>query len=103
MADPSLTPDQVRKVARLSRLAIPEDQIEMHRARLSAVLGYMERLRELDLGDVAPMANVGETTNRFDADEVGPTIPNAVFMAMAPGRMEPFITVPKVLEDGGGA
>jgi len=95
--------DYVRKVARLSRLALTDAEVEDCRTKLSAVVGYMERLKQLDLENVEPMVNVGEVSNRFDDDAPGPTIPNAVFTKMAPYTVGPFVRVPKVLDDEGGA
>jgi aspartyl-tRNA(Asn)/glutamyl-tRNA(Gln) amidotransferase subunit C len=100
---PPLSADQVRKVARLSRLAIPDAKIEEYRAKLAAVLGYMERLQELDLSGVEPMTNVAGAVNRFDRDEPGPMLGAEALMKMAPESLPPFIKVPKVLDDGGGA
>jgi aspartyl-tRNA(Asn)/glutamyl-tRNA(Gln) amidotransferase subunit C len=98
-----LSSEEVRKVARLSRLALDEAQVERFRTQLSAVLGYVERLREVDLSGVEPMAHVGDSVNRLDEDRPGPTLPNEALMRMAPEKMEPFIKVPKVLDEGGGA
>ncbi len=98
-----LTAADVRKVARLARLALPEDQIEEHRVRLAAVLGYVERLGELDLTGVEPLAHVGEEAHRLRADVPGPALPTEALMAMAPDTMPPFVRIPKVLGDGGGA
>lgn len=99
----ALSPDDVLKVARLSRLTVRQDQVEDLRARLSAVLGYMERLRALDLAGIEPMAHVGGTVNRMDADEPGPTLSTEALMRLAPDPMPPFVRVPKVLEEGGRA
>ena len=99
----TLSAQTVRKVAGLARLALTDSQVEQYREELSKVLGYADRLRALDLAGVEPLANVGETTNRFRDDEPGPTLDNAVLMAMAPASMPPFVKVPKVLGDGGGA
>jgi aspartyl-tRNA(Asn)/glutamyl-tRNA(Gln) amidotransferase subunit C len=98
-----LSADYVRKVARLSRLALTEVEVEDMQTKLSAVVGYVERLRKLDLKDVEPMANVSDATNRLDADVPGPTLPTQVLMDLAPAVMPPFIKVPKVLDEGGGA
>ncbi|MBC7835390.1 MAG: Asp-tRNA(Asn)/Glu-tRNA(Gln) amidotransferase subunit GatC [Phycisphaerales bacterium] len=97
----ALPPDAVRKVARLSRLALAEEQVARYGEQLSAVLGYVERLRELDLEGVEPMSNPLDETNRLDADTPGGTIPGATFMRMAPEALPPFLKVPKVLGDGG--
>jgi aspartyl-tRNA(Asn)/glutamyl-tRNA(Gln) amidotransferase subunit C len=101
----TLSDTEVRKVARLARLALSDEQVHAMRTQLAAILGYIERLRGLDLAGVEPMAHVGggEATNRLDDDVPGPTLSNADLMRMAPDAMEPFIKVPKVLGDGGGA
>lgn len=98
-----LSDADVRKVAKLARLAIPKERFEPLRRELAAVLGYVERLRSLDLSGVEPMAHVGETTNRLDEDAPGATLRTDVLMKMAPDTMDPFIKVPKVLGEGGGA
>lgn len=99
----ALSADHVRKVAKLARLALPEDRVEPYRLQLAAVLGYVDRLRELKLESVEPMAHAGDTVNRLDADVPGPVLPNAALMAIAPARMPPFIQVPKVIDDGTSA
>jgi len=96
----ALTTEQVRKVAKLSRLALTDAQAEDYRSRLSAVLGYVQRLRTLDLSGVEPMAHPMETTNRLGADEPGPTLTNAAFMDIAPDTHPPFLKVPKVIGEG---
>ena len=99
----ALSADQVRKVARLSRLAVSNDKVEEYRAKLAAVLGYMERLQELDLSGVEPVTNVAGSLNRLDADTPGPMLPAEALMKMAPESLPPFVKVPKVLDDGSGA
>ncbi|MBS0190693.1 MAG: Asp-tRNA(Asn)/Glu-tRNA(Gln) amidotransferase subunit GatC [Phycisphaerales bacterium] len=103
MSGQTLSNDYVRKVAKLSRLNLTDEQVRQYGAQMSAVLGYMNRLRELDLEGTEPMANVGGTTNRLDEDVPGQTLPNAALMKIAPDSMAPFVKVPKVLGDGGGA
>ena len=98
-----LSADDVRKVARLARLRLEEAEVEDERTRLAAVLGYVERLQSLDLDGVEPLAHVGEQTNRLDPDEVGGHLPNQTLMDMAPQTDPPFVRVPKVLGEGGGA
>ncbi len=98
-----ITPEQVRKVARLSRLSLTDDEAAVFARELGAVLGYVEQLSELDLEGVEPMTHVEDVVNRLDEDEAGPTLPNESLMKMAPDPEPPFIGVPKVLGDGGGA
>jgi len=98
-----LSAEYVRRVARLARLAPTDAQVETYRGQLSAIIAYMERLKGVGLEGVEPLTNVGDFTNRMDEDEVGPTLANSVLMKMAPESAAPFIKVPKVLGDGGGA
>ena len=115
-----LTHNDIRRIARLARLAVGDDQLEPCRADLGAVLGYVERLGELDLTGVEPMTHPGggvsagvsagvsdeqggSAFNRLDADNPGPVLANDVAMGLAPDAKPPFFCVPKVLGDGGGA
>lgn len=98
-----LSAGQVRKAARLSRLALSDAQVERHRRTLSSVLGYVARLRELDLEGVEPMSHPVEASARLEGDEPGETLPNSALMELAPETWPPFVKVPKVLGDGSGA
>lgn len=94
-APDKLTIDEVRKVARLSRLALSEEQLAEQSGRLAAVLDYIERLRRLDLEGVEPLANPAEETNRLRDDEPAEGLPTETLMAMAPAKHAPFVTTPK--------
>ena len=105
-AQPGLSEAYVRKVAKLSRLALSDAEVTAARSSLTAVLGYVERLRGLDLAGVEPMAHVGWDTsaaNRLGDDTPGGELSVETVMAMAPASSPPFILAPKVLGDGGGA
>lgn len=98
-----LSIEDVRKVAKLARLAVSDDDAERYRAELAAVLGYVERLREVDVEGVEPMAHVSGETNRVRPDEPGGTVDRETLMRMAPDAAPPFVKVPKVLSQGDGA
>lgn len=98
-----LKAEDVRKVAKLACLRVAEKDVEQYRQELSSVLGYAERLRSLDLGDVVPLTRPFESSNRFAPDEPTESLSNAAMMELAPDKHERFLRVPKVLGDGGGA
>ncbi|MFM9957507.1 MAG: Asp-tRNA(Asn)/Glu-tRNA(Gln) amidotransferase subunit GatC [Phycisphaerales bacterium] len=103
-AEPApLSQDDVRRIARLSRLALSDDQLESARSSMGAVLGHMATLRELDLEGVEPMVYPSDIENRMDADEPRPGLPTDVLMKMAPDAAPPFVKVPKVIGGGAGA
>jgi len=110
MPEPSsISQADVRKVAKLARLHISDAELAEHQRALAAVIGYMDTLRSLDLSAeaVAGAVHAGAGGDGFGshlgADEVGPTLSNDALMKMAPLSMPPFVMVPKVLDDGGGA
>jgi aspartyl-tRNA(Asn)/glutamyl-tRNA(Gln) amidotransferase subunit C len=99
----ALTADEVRKVARLSRLELTEAEIADSATRLASVLGYIDRLRELDTEGVEPMAHPMEDSNRLDEDVPVAGLALSVMLKMAPGSEGDFVRVPKVIDGGGGA
>jgi aspartyl-tRNA(Asn)/glutamyl-tRNA(Gln) amidotransferase subunit C len=98
-----LSADYIRKVARLSRLEVSDAEVPELQARLSAVVTYVDRLRALDLEGVEPLASVAGVSNRLDEDVPVPALPHETLMRMAPDAMPPFLKIPKVLDEGGGA
>ena len=96
----TLSADEIRKIGTLARLALSPEQVEQYRSQLAGILGYVDRLRELDLSGLEPLAHVGDETNRLDTDEPGTMLANEALMRIAPAKNPPFIQVPKVF--GGG-
>ncbi len=101
--DSALPPADVRRIARLARLELTDEQVASFSTRLGATLGYIERLRELDLENVEPLTNPLDQTNRMDDDVVGATLDTEALMKIAPEKMPPFVKVPKVLGDEGAS
>jgi len=96
-----LSEDDVRKVARLSRLHLEDAQIAEHAEGLRAVLGYVERLQKLDLEGVEPLTNPAGETNRLDDDQPADALPTETLMQLAPKSVPPYVATPKVAGDGG--
>ncbi|MEM0985402.1 MAG: Asp-tRNA(Asn)/Glu-tRNA(Gln) amidotransferase subunit GatC [Pseudomonadota bacterium] len=94
----SVTKDDVRKVARLSRIAVPEDRLETLAGELSGILDWIEQLNEVDLDGVEPLTSVVETQLPLREDKV--TDGNKVdeILANAPRADDGFFVVPKSVE-----
>lgn len=106
-----VTEKDVQYVADLANLELsPDEQTRMVRD-LNSILGYVDKLNELDTKDVAPMAQVSERfgvdssktgTERFSyawrEDEVGPSLDREEVMKGAPVSDGEFFKVPKVIE-----
>lgn len=93
----------VRKVADLARLELSDDAAQRLTSDLQGILRYVNQLRALDLTNVEPMSTPLELSCPLRDDTPGPTLPLTTFIALAPAHDGPFLRVPKVLADGGGA
>ena len=95
--------EQVRKVAKLSRLELTEAEIEEFTGQLSAILGYVEKMNELDTDNVEPLAHCLPISNVFRQDCVKASLGTEKALANAPQRDGQFFKVPKILDDSSGA
>nr|WP_321361906.1 Asp-tRNA(Asn)/Glu-tRNA(Gln) amidotransferase subunit GatC [uncultured Hyphomonas sp.] len=94
----SVTKDDVRKVARLSRIAVDEAHLEDLAGELNGILGWIDQLNEVDVSDVEPMTSVVETKLPMREDVVTDgNIPDQV-LANAPRTEDGFFVVPKSVE-----
>jgi len=88
----------VRKIARLARLGLAEDEVVPLAAELSAILGFVEQLGEVDTAGVAPMAAVSPKPHIWREDVVTDGGVREAVLANAPDAMAGFFAVPKVIE-----
>jgi len=86
--------DEVLYVAALARLELREDEIEPMARELSAVLGHIEKMGELDLDDVAPTSHVVAVTGALRADVPVPSLPRDVALSQAPAVSDDGFLVP---------
>jgi aspartyl-tRNA(Asn)/glutamyl-tRNA(Gln) amidotransferase subunit C len=94
----SLELDDVKKVARLARLEVPEADLPRVRDQLAAILGYVEQLREVDTAGVEPLAHPLPVANVFRDDEPRPSLPVDEALANAPARAGDYFAVPAVFD-----
>jgi aspartyl-tRNA(Asn)/glutamyl-tRNA(Gln) amidotransferase subunit C len=105
MADPKISPAQVRHVARLSRLALSEDELARFGAQLESILGYVAKIDQVDVTGVEPMAHAADLKNVLREDVVEGVLPTEEVLRNAPEADGPFFKVPKVIggdEDSAG-
>jgi aspartyl-tRNA(Asn)/glutamyl-tRNA(Gln) amidotransferase subunit C len=101
-----VTLDGVRRVAELANLELTAAEEPRMQRDLSAILGHIDQLNELDTTGVPPMAQVGEMLGgtllgRGEAlrmDEVRPSLDRSEVMSAAPETDGRFFKVPKVIE-----
>ncbi len=94
----SVTRDDVRKVARLSRIAVSEEQLDEMAGELNGILGWIDQLNEVDVSGVEPLTSVVETRLPMRDDVVTDGNIQDQVLANAPRSEDGFFVVPKSVE-----
>lgn len=100
-----ITPDVVRNVAKLSRLALDEAAVPALTAQLESILGYIAKIRSADVSGVDPMAHAAKMHNVLRDDVPSRPLPLEAVLQNAPESDGPFFKVPKIIggdEDSAG-
>ena len=87
-----------RKVAKLARIRVQEDDVPKLAEQLSGILGFMEQLNEVDVTGIEPMVSVTPMRLARRVDVVTDGNIQAQILANAPDAREGFFAVPKVVE-----
>ena len=88
----------VKYVAHLARLALTPEEEKQLGAQLGNILGYIEKLRELDVSHVEPTAHAVPMVNVTRADEIRPSLPHDEALRNAPKKGGGLFVVPKIVE-----
>ena len=91
--------DDVRKVAQLARLDLPEDKIATYADQLESILEYVGQLEGIDTEGVPETTRAVEVTNVTREDGVTPTPVRNDILNQAPQREGDYFRVPKILAD----
>jgi aspartyl-tRNA(Asn)/glutamyl-tRNA(Gln) amidotransferase subunit C len=94
----SLDPATVRRIAKLARIRVTEEQVAPLQAQLNGILGWIEQLNEVDVEGVAPLTGAADMALRLREDRVTDGGIAEQVLANAPDRVGAFFTVPKVVE-----
>ena len=96
-----ITSDDVRKVAKLCRLEIPEDNIEKYSNQLEGILEYIAQLERIDTLNVPPTTRAVEVVNVFREDTIVSSSSDVrdQILDLAPQREGEFFRVPKILSE----
>ena len=90
--------ETVKRVAKLARIAVDDENAGRMQGELNTILGFVEQLNEVDVDGVEPMTSVTDMAMKKRNDEVSDgNIADAV-TANAPVSEDNFFMVPKVIE-----
>jgi len=94
----SLTNTDVRKVARLARLAMNDTEIEAARSQLSGIFNLIAEMQAVDTQGIAPMSHAQDVSQRLREDRVTETNQRELFQSIAPQIEAGLYLVPQVIE-----
>jgi aspartyl-tRNA(Asn)/glutamyl-tRNA(Gln) amidotransferase subunit C len=92
-----ITKEEVLHVAHLARLDLAEESIEKFAGQIDEILGYIEKLNQVDTKGIQPTSHAISLTNAFRDDEEKEPIERELALANAPEREEGSFVVPKVV------
>ena len=90
---------EVEHVSRLARLDLSPEERERMREQLDRILGYIDKLRQLDTAGVEPTSHAVPMVNVSRDDEPRPCLSPEEMLANAPDRSGEFFRVPRIIED----
>lgn len=95
-----LSKNEIQHIAKLARLELTDEELEKYGGQLSAVLNYIDQLKEVDVKDVEPTAQVTGLENVLREDAVRDWDEEEIEEALAdaPEKEERFIKVKRVIE-----
>jgi aspartyl-tRNA(Asn)/glutamyl-tRNA(Gln) amidotransferase subunit C len=94
---PSISRDEVAHLARLARLAVTEEEVDLFAGQLDVILQSVARVGEVAAEDIPPTSHAVPLTNVFRADEVRPGLTQQQALAGAPAAEEGRFRVPRIL------
>ena len=94
----SVSDADVKKIAKLARLRLSEEEIALYGGQLTKIIDSMAELEKIDTSAVAPTTSVLGAVNVMRDDEPRPFEDGAALLAHAPDRDGPYFKVKKVIE-----
>jgi aspartyl-tRNA(Asn)/glutamyl-tRNA(Gln) amidotransferase subunit C len=94
----SISREDVKYVAALARIDLPEDQLDGFTKTLDKIVHYVEQLQKLDLDNVKPTSHAVPVGNVFREDIVKPSLTNQEALTLAIESKDGSFKVPLVIE-----
>jgi aspartyl-tRNA(Asn)/glutamyl-tRNA(Gln) amidotransferase subunit C len=89
----------VAHLARLARLAVTDEELDVFAGQLDVILGSVARVGEVAADDIPPTSHAVPMTNVYRPDEVRPSLPRDAVLAGAPSVEDDKFRVPRILTE----
>jgi aspartyl-tRNA(Asn)/glutamyl-tRNA(Gln) amidotransferase subunit C len=94
----SLTPDDVRRLARLARIDVAAEETGAVLEGLNRVLGLVDEMRRVETKGIEPMSHAVDVSQRLRADDAREPDQRKAYQSVAPAVEKGLYLVPKVIE-----
>jgi len=94
----AITREEARHIARLARLALSDEEIDLFKDQLGKIFSYMKQLDRLDTDAVVPTLHAVDAGTPFRDDVVCPFGDKEALLKSASDRAGDFFRVPRILE-----
>ena len=94
----SLSIDDVKRIAKLARIRVSEDEAAGYQTQLNGIFGLIEAMQAVDTAGVGPMSHAQDLAQRLRPDAVTEPNRREAFQAIAPQTEDGLYLVPKVIE-----
>ena len=99
MSEPRISRDEVAHLARLARLAVSDDELDLFAGQLDVILGAVARVGEVAAADIPPTTHAVPMSNVLRRDEIVPSLPRDAVLACAPAVEDDKFRVPRILSE----
>ena len=93
-----LSREEVRYIASLSRIHLEEKEIDYLTRNLGDILGYIEKLKKLEVSHISATSHVLPLKNIYREDTVTPSLSQTEALQITPHHHKGFFKVPQVIE-----
>jgi len=93
-----LSGEDVRHIARLTRVGLTDEEVEKMRVQLTDILAHFQSLAEVETEGVEPTGHSTDMHTVMRDDVAGPSLPRNDVLANAPGEDGEFFMVPRILD-----
>ena len=98
MSKKNITIDEVKHIAKLSKLNIPDDELEYYASEMDKMINYFNILSKVDTSKVEPMTHVSDIKNVTRNDKEKQSLKASDAIKNCPETFGQFIKIPKVLD-----
>lgn len=94
----SIDKDTVKYTAHLARIELKPEELETLSGQLKDILGFIDKLKKLDIKDIIPTSHILPIHNVLRQDMPGESLPIEKALKNAPQKKDNFFVVPKIIE-----